>query len=71
MYILKHNISIKRRLLVDMTILFGTGNEHRVKIYKHTDSLSDWAQGTFRQLIAADVVKADAAGEIAVQECSV
>ncbi len=42
-----------------------------MKVYKHTAEMPDWAQGTFRRLIDAGVVKVDAVGEIAVQECSV
>ena len=45
--------------------------DEEMKIYKHTTEMPDWAQGTFRRLIAADVVKVDAKGEISVQECSV
>ena len=42
-----------------------------MKVYKHTDQMPDWAQGTFRRLIDADVVKVDAKGEISVQESSI
>lgn len=45
--------------------------EDEMKIYKHTDQMPDWAQGTFRRLIAADVVKVDTKGEIAVEHTSV
>ena len=45
--------------------------DDEMKIYKHTDQMPDWAQGTFRRLIDAGVVKVDAKGEIAVQESSV
>lgn len=41
-----------------------------MKVYKHTAEMPEWAQGTFRRLIDANVVKVDAKGEIAVQECS-
>lgn len=42
-----------------------------MKTYTHTDQMPDWAQDTFYRLIDAGIVKVDAAGEIAVQECSV
>ena len=42
-----------------------------MKTYTHTDQMPDWAQSTFRRLIDAGIVKVDAKGEIAVQECSV
>ena len=42
-----------------------------MKIYKHTTEMPEWAQGTFRRLIDAGVVKVDAKGELAVQESSV
>lgn len=48
-----------------------TEEEKKMKVYKHTTEMPDWAQGTFRRLIEAGVVKVDAKGEIAVQECSV
>ena len=46
-------------------------DDNEMKIYKHTTEMPEWAQGTFRRLIAADVVKVDTKGEIAVEECSV
>ena len=46
-------------------------DEDIMKIYKHTDQMPEWAQGTFRRLIDADIVKVDAKGEISVQESSV
>ena len=45
--------------------------EEEMKIYKHTTEMPEWAQGTFRRLIDADIVKVDAKGEISVQESSV
>ena len=42
-----------------------------MKIYKHTEQMPEWAQGTFRRLIDAGVVKVDSKGELAVQESSV
>ncbi len=45
--------------------------EESMKIYKHTTEMPEWAQGTFRRLIDAGVVKVDEKGEIAVQESSV
>ena len=42
-----------------------------MKVYKHTTEMPDWAQGTFRRLIDAGIVKVDEKGEIAVQESSV
>lgn len=45
--------------------------EDEMKTYTHTDQMPDWAQSTFYRLIDAGVVKVDAKGEIAVQECSV
>lgn len=42
-----------------------------MKVYKHTTEMPEWAQGTFRRLIDAGIVKVDEKGEIAVQECSV
>lgn len=45
--------------------------EDEMKIYKHTDQMPDWAQGTFRRLIDAGVVKVDDKGEIAVEHTSV
>lgn len=61
---------------VDTNILyteFWTGQEEdeKMKTYTHTDQMPDWAQSTFYRLIDAGVVKVDAKGEIAVQECSV
>ncbi len=45
--------------------------EESMKIYKHTTEMPEWAQGTFRRLIDAGIVKVDEKGEIAVQESSV
>lgn len=45
--------------------------EEKMKVYTHTDQMPDWAQDTFYRLIDAGIVKVDAKGEIAVQECSV
>lgn len=45
--------------------------DEEMKVYTHTDQMPDWAQSTFRRLIDAEIVKVDAKGEIAVQECSV
>ena len=45
--------------------------EDEMKTYTHTDQMPDCAQSTFYRLIDAGVVKVDAKGEIAVQECSV
>ena len=45
--------------------------EDEMKTYTHTDQMPDWAQSAFYRLIDAGVVKVDAKGEIAVQECSV
>ena len=45
--------------------------DEEMKTYTHTDQMPDWAQTTFRRLIDAGIVKVDAKGEIAVQECSV
>ena len=45
--------------------------EEKMKVYTHTDQMPDWAQDTFYRLIDAEIVKVDAKGEIAVQECSV
>ena len=42
-----------------------------MKVYKHTTEMPEWAQGTFRRLIDAGIVKVDAKGEISVQESSV
>lgn len=42
-----------------------------MKVYQHTTEMPDWAQGTFRRLIDAGIVKVDEKGEIAVQESSV
>ena len=45
--------------------------DEKMKIYKHTAEMPDWAQGTFHRLIDADIVKVDAKGEIAVEHTSV
>ena len=45
--------------------------EESMKIYKHTTEMPEWAQGTFRRLIDAGIVKVDEKGEIAVQESSI
>ena len=61
---------------VDTNILYtefwtGQEEEEEMKVYTHTDQMPDWAQDTFYRLIDAGIVKVDAKGEIAVQECSV
>ena len=61
---------------VDTNVLyteFWTEQEEdeEMKTYTHTDQMPDWAQSTFYRLIDAGIVKVDAKGEIAVQECSV
>lgn len=61
---------------VDTNILYtefwtGQEEEEEMKTYTHTDQMPDWAQSTFYRLIDAGIVKVDAKGEIAVQECSV
>ena len=45
-------------------------DEEQMKIYKYVPDMPEWARDTFTRLYKAGVIKADANGEIAVQESS-